>query len=127
LSNPNPPFFHATERGRKLLERASSNPGNPAGYLRRLTDMTSLHPIAESYLREGLDCYIAGQFKAAAVMVGAAAEDTIIQLRHGVEEHLKTLARKPLSKDLSNWRVSKILGALDQEFASRKMAHPLSE
>ena len=31
LANPNPPFFHFTDRGRRALERLSRDPGNPAG------------------------------------------------------------------------------------------------
>ena len=36
LSNPNPPFFHLTDQGRKTLAQLSGDPGNPAGYLRRI-------------------------------------------------------------------------------------------
>jgi hypothetical protein len=31
LSNPNPPFFHFTERGRRALERLSRDPEIPPG------------------------------------------------------------------------------------------------
>lgn len=31
FSNPNPPFFHLTEQGRKTLSNFSSDPGNPNG------------------------------------------------------------------------------------------------
>jgi hypothetical protein len=34
LSNPNPPFFHITDRGCRTLESLSRDPGNPSGYLR---------------------------------------------------------------------------------------------
>ena len=37
LGNPDPPWFHFTDRGRKALERLSRDPGNPAGYLRHLS------------------------------------------------------------------------------------------
>ena len=56
LSNPDPPFFHFTDRGRRALERLSRDPGNPAGYLQYLASVAKLNPIASSYLGEGLDC-----------------------------------------------------------------------
>jgi hypothetical protein len=34
FSNPNPPFFHLTARGRQALENATLDSSNPAGYLR---------------------------------------------------------------------------------------------
>ena len=37
LSNPNPPFFHLTERGQQALQNVSRDPSNPAGYLRHLS------------------------------------------------------------------------------------------
>lgn len=70
LSNPNPPFFHLTERGKRALANATRDPSNPAGYLRHLTSVAALEPIVMSYLTEGLDCYVDGLFKAAAVMIG---------------------------------------------------------
>jgi hypothetical protein len=36
LNNPDPPFFHFTDRGRRTLENLSRDPGNPAGYLAHL-------------------------------------------------------------------------------------------
>jgi len=66
LSNPNPPFFHLTERGRQALENVARDPSNPAGYLRHLSSVGHIDSIALSYLKESLDCYVAGLFKAAA-------------------------------------------------------------
>src|SRR5437899_1210157 len=34
LSNPDPPFFHLTERGRQALASLTRDPSNPDGYLR---------------------------------------------------------------------------------------------
>jgi hypothetical protein len=48
LSNPNPPFFHFTDRGRRALARLTRDPGNPAGYLRHLSDVVKLNPVAHS-------------------------------------------------------------------------------
>jgi hypothetical protein len=70
LSNPNPPFFHLTDTGRRALAHLTRDPSNPDGYLRHLASMTTVNDVAMSYLREGLDCYVAGLYKAAAVNGG---------------------------------------------------------
>ena len=72
LNNPNQPFFHLTERGRNALANVSRDPSNPAGYLRHLETLkVPMGSIAKSYVIEAVDCYVAGLFKAAAVMIGA--------------------------------------------------------
>jgi len=111
LENPNPPFFHVTENGRHTLESLSRDPGNPAGYLRHLASVAELNPIAHSYLAEGLDCYVGGLYKAAAVMVGGAAESIILELRDATIQKLTSLD-KPIPKHLDDWRVKTVSGAL---------------
>jgi hypothetical protein len=64
LANPNSPFFHLTERGRQALQNVTRDPSNPVGYLRHLASIATLEPVAMSYLAEGLECYVAGLFKA---------------------------------------------------------------
>src|SRR5437588_13078483 len=54
LANPNPPFFHLTERGRQALQNLTRDPSNPAGYLRHLASIATVEPVALSYLTEGL-------------------------------------------------------------------------
>ncbi|MGH9684402.1 MAG: hypothetical protein ACRD4S_12430 [Candidatus Acidiferrales bacterium] len=123
LSNPNPPFFHFTDRGRRALERLSRDPGNPAGYLRHLAEVSRLNSIAHSYLGEALDCFVAGFYKAAAVMVGGAAESIILELPDIASRNLAT-AKQPEPKGLSDWRVKTILDALHGLLDSRKGAFP---
>ena len=86
ISNPEPPFFHLTEQGRKTLAQLSRDPGNPAGYLRRIDAIDSINPISRSYLEEALRCYVADLYKAGAVMIGGAAESLIIELRRGIRQ-----------------------------------------
>ncbi len=123
LSNPNPPFFHFTDRGRRALERLSRDPGNPAGYLRHLAAVAKLNPITSSYLGEGLDCFVAGFYKAAAVMIGGAAESIILDLRDLV---MQRLAQAKLSKPkgLSDCRVKTILDALYDILDAKKGSFP---
>ena len=123
LANPNPPFFHFTDRGRRALERLSRDPGNPAGYLRHMAEVAKLNAIANSYLTEGLSCFVAGYFKAAAVMIGASAESLILELRDISVQRLSKL-KTPEPKGLSDWRVKTVLDALHGLIESKKGALP---
>jgi hypothetical protein len=120
LSNPDPPFFHLTEQGRKTLAQLSSDPGNPDGYLRRVDAITSINPIARSYLDEALRCYVADLNKAAAVMVGGSAESLILELREDISNKLKAGGKSP-SKDLIDWRVSRVLNGLKLILDAQKL------
>lgn len=115
ISNPNPPFFHLTERGRQVLQNLTRDPSNPAGYLRHMASVARLEPVAMSYLSEGLECYVAGLFKAAAVMVGGAAESMILTLRDITVQKLESLQR-PIPSNLSDWRIKTIFDALRSFF-----------
>jgi hypothetical protein len=128
ISNPDPPFFHLTDRGRKALERATRDPSNPLGYLKHLASIARINPIAMSYLTEGLDCYVSGLFKAAAVMVGASAESLIIDLRDFTVAKLTALSQTP-HKNLIDWRIKTIFDALQGLFEKNKLkfSHELRE
>jgi hypothetical protein len=119
LSNPDPPFFHLTERGRQALANSTRDPSNPAGYLRHLASIGSLDPVAMSYLSEGLDCHAAGFFKAAAVMVGAAAESVILKLRDTTEQKLTSL-RRPIPKAFKSWQIRTVSDGLRAFFETQK-------
>ena len=128
LTNPNAPHFHVTERGRRALSRLSRDPGNPAGYLRHLATVATLNPIAASYVSEALNCFAAGFHKATAVMIGAAAESLILELRDLTEARLKQLTLT-VPKQLSAWQVKTVLVALHTLFDSKKarLAQPLRD
>jgi len=119
LSNPDPPWFHLTERGQTALERLSRDPGNPAGYLRHLYSLAELNPVAKSYLEEGLECYVSAYYKSAAVMIGAASESTILYLKEEVISKT-TLLGKTYPKDLNDWRIKKNIDALRSFFDGEK-------
>lgn len=121
LSNPNPPFFHATGLGKRALANATRDPSNPAGYLRHLDGLVSLSPTTESYLREGLECYVAGLTKAAAVMVGAATESIVIDLRDTIVAHMKDNGQEPSTK-MKEWKIKAIIDGLDGHIRSRTPA-----
>ena len=114
LGNPNPPFFHLTERGRTALANASRDPSNPAGYLKHLETLGTLQDVTYSYLAEGLECYVAGLYKAA-VMVGAAAESIVLNLATAVDSRFQH-DEKPIPKDLNDWRIRTVTTELEKFF-----------
>lgn len=119
LANPSQPWCHVTNRGKRAFDRLGRDPGNPAGYLRHVYASGPLNPVTGSYLKEGLDCYAAGHFKAAAVMIGIASESLILDLRDTLVSQLKSLSQKE-PKNINDWRIKVILEALQTYFDSRK-------
>lgn len=113
LNNPDPPFCHVTARGKSALESLSRDPGNPAGYLAYLNSLAPLSQVAMSYLTEGLNCYVGGHYKAAAVMIGAAAESMVLELRDHLIQRLNELDR-PVTAKLNDWRIKTVLDELQQ-------------
>jgi len=115
FANPDPPRFHLTEQGAKVLENSTRDPSNPAGYLRHLNSIATLDQVAMSYLKEGLDCYAAGLYKAAAVMIGAAAESVILDLRNTTVKKLASLGGS-VPKKMQDWQIKTVSNALTQLF-----------
>jgi hypothetical protein len=85
--------------------------------------VAKLNPVANSYLAEGLECFVAGYFKAAAVLIGGAAESLILELRDAAVTRLNTLKRSE-PKGLTDWRVKTVLDALQGFLDSQKGALP---
>lgn len=123
LNNPNHPFFHLTDRGRRALQRLSRDPGNPAGYKTHLNASATLNPIATSYLDEALECFSSGLHRAAAVMLGAASESMIFELRDGCVARLKATGQT-VSKDLEDWRAKRVIDALRSLLSGRAKSMP---
>lgn len=123
LSNTNPPFCHVTARGKKTIETLSRDPGNPEGYLAYLQSLAPLNTIASSYLTEGLNCYVGGHYKAAAVMLGGASESLVLELRDYLVQRITELGQPAPSK-LSDWRIKTILDELQQFVDARKGSLP---
>lgn len=123
LSNPNPPFAHVTPLGRKALENVSRDPSNPRGYLAALQGVLASGSVAESYVVEALATFNAGCFKAAAVLVGGAGEAIVLELRNDLVARLTSLSR-PVPNDLNDWRIKRVLDALEKECATRTKTMP---
>jgi hypothetical protein len=78
--------------------------------------------IRSSYLKEGLECYAAGFYKAAAVMVGGAAEKVILNIRDAIADRLISLDRVPLPKGIEaeEWRIKSVTDAVRKFFDEHK-------
>jgi hypothetical protein len=123
FSNPDPPKFHITARGDAVLERLSHDPANPEGYLRQLYDVARLSDVARSYLEEGLACFVAGHFKAAAVMLGAASESMVLDIRDTTLDRLRVIGQSAPAA-LSDWRVKTVLDGLAVLLNAKRAAMP---
>jgi hypothetical protein len=126
-SNAEPPFCHVTEQGRDSLKNLDRDPANPDGYMQNIAQ-ASLNSIARSYLEEALKAYNSGCFKSAAVMVGAAAERMIIELRDCLVARIQAQGRAP-SPNLADWKVKTIFDAMTSDLDRHKqqMPKPLRE
>lgn len=128
VRNPDPPFMHFTARGREVLRHLSRDPANPAGYRAYLAAHGALNPVAASYVDEALRTYGAACWKATAVMLGAAAESVVLETRDALVARLDALGRTGV-KDLRDWRIKRVLAALQHELAPhvRAMGAPLGD
>lgn len=125
FSNPNPPHCHVTEQGRGVLRNLTRDPANPDGYLNHLSQNAKVNPIAQSYLDEALRTYNSDCYKAAAVMVGTAAESMVLELKDALIERMELNQNKSI-KELTDWRVKKVIDAIYQELTTHKSQMPRS-
>lgn len=126
LNNPNPPFVHITETGARLLKSFSRDPANPTGYKAHLLSLAQINPTAMSYVEEALTTFNSNCYKAAAVMIGCASESIVLDLRDAIVAKLTALTRKP-SSDLTDWRILRIIRAIQVELDKQKLSHALEE
>jgi hypothetical protein len=123
LPNPNPPFCHVTALGRQALAHRSRDPANPDGYLAHLRHRAPLAPVPGSYITEALNTFNAACFKATAVMVGAAAESLVLEVRDALVARLQVLGQ-PTPPDLADWRVKRVLSALERLITAKRNSLP---
>jgi len=89
----------------------SRDPSNPDGYLAFLSKAAQLNPIADSYLREALACFVNDLPKSAAVMVGGASESIALELRDAIVGRLQGLNRA-VPKGIDDWRFKVVLDSM---------------
>lgn len=118
LTNPDPPFMHLTDRGRRALAHLSRDPLNYDGYMASVAPLLADEPTALSYIDEACRTYQAGCLKAAAVMTGVASESLVLGVRDVV------IARYALGhavpKELVAWQVKKVRDELSRLLDQRK-------
>ncbi len=126
--NPDPPWCHLTEKGRKALEVFSRDPANPAGYLSHVQKLKPVNPVALSYVKEALSTYNSDCFRATAVMIGVGTESIVLELRETLSKRMKDLGKSP-SRHLEDWKVKTVLDAIKKELDPyrKNMPNPLAE
>lgn len=123
IINPNPPFCHTTELGRRALEHLSRDPSNPDGYLHHLAARASPNPIAMSYVGEALRCFNSMCFRACAVMIGVAAESLILDVRSALKGYLERHDEE-VPRNLTDWKVKSIITGIEHVLEARKADLP---
>lgn len=79
--DPDLPHLRATQYGKKCFQAGELTPHDPDQYLARVKkDCPGIDDITLLYLSEALSTFRAGNFLATAVMVGVAAEQTLLRL-----------------------------------------------
>jgi len=75
LANPNLPFFHLTDYGKKVLAEEKFIPHDPDGYLRRFeAEIPNADATVTAYVQESVECFARGNMIASVMMLGIAAE-----------------------------------------------------
>ena len=119
LANQAPPFCHVTALGRQALAHHSRDPANPDGYLAYLASRASIGHVTRSYVSEALQTFNAACFKATAVLIGAAAESVIMEVRDALTARLTALGRSG-SQDLRHRLIKRVLAGIRNEILSQK-------
>jgi hypothetical protein len=95
----------------KTLQHASRDPINQTGYLAYLAQESPLDPAALSYVEEALSTYRLCCYKATAMLIGAAIELLVLDLRDCLVDGLKRSGKAP-SANLNGWMVKVIVESI---------------
>lgn len=122
-NQPEPAWIHLTEHGRNTLENVSRDPANPAGYKSYIDPFVPEGTVARSYVEEALATYGTGCNKAAAVMIGAASEALILELRDKLVAKMNSLS-VTIPKKMKSWQIKTALTAVQDELAKKTKDMP---
>jgi hypothetical protein len=101
--NPNLPCLRLTEYGKKCVKAGETTPHDPDGYLDRLKNRCpSIDDLTLLYVGEALQTFRAGNHLATAVMIGVAAEQTLLHLAERVHNSLSTPDRQKKFQEATN-------------------------
>lgn len=124
LTNPLPPWFHTTDQGRETLKYVSRDPANQDGYIAHLKTVATVSDITEAYVLEALRSYNNDCPRAAAVMIGCAAESVLLGLRDAIEARYVSTSI-PVPTGLSDWRAKRVLDSIRAILDARRGAMPV--
>lgn len=116
-------WMHVTEHGRKTVAEVSRDPANVAGYLAYVSPYVPAGSVERSYVEEALATYARGCNKATAVMIGAAAEALILDLRDALVARMAALS-KPVPKNMTDWRIKTVFDAVEAVLTQHAKAMP---
>lgn len=103
-----------------MFEHLSRDPAGPDGYIAHLA---SQNATARAYVEEALLTYNSNCFRAAAVMIGAAAESMLLDLRDTIVAGVTTSGRRPDS-NLTHLLVKRVVDAVRKELEMQAAAMP---
>ena len=119
LNNPDPPFCHVTEQGRRTLAQINRDPSNPDGYLAYLSSRATLNSLAAAYVGEAIGTYNTNHFRAAAVMIGVASESMALDLRDALIAGIARTGRTA-SASFTQINIKRVLEAIRKELEMRQ-------
>ena len=122
LHNNDLPFLHITDKGKSTLENISRDPSNPEGYMNYISDF-HINDVASSYLREALETYNNNCFKASAVMIGAASESLILEIRDNFVAKITDKGETASSK-FKDKRINAVINKISNEIETNKETMP---
>lgn len=107
------PFFHVTPFGREYLEGTPPHFLDPDGYMRYLAALVpGVDAIVLQYTQEAARAFRAQLWFAAAVMLGAASERTVLLLLEAVRDRTSDPEKAKLTKLLEQPRLGEIFKAI---------------
>jgi len=107
------PHYHLTEYGKKVISTTEYQPHDPDGYLARIkSDIPEIDEVIIRYLEESLSCYRKNLLLAAAVMLGCAAEKSVLLLVQAFGESLSGKDREEYEKETKSFIISQKWKAL---------------
>lgn len=120
------PFFRLTEYGKSVLDSPDPVPYDTNGYLEHLKSVApNLDSIALTYVTEGLDCFVRGNYAASLVMLGVGSEKLMLDLAQALQQALPPAAATKMQKSIDKDKISKIYLELRKQLTPHIKTLPL--
>ena len=120
------PFFRLTEYGKSILDSPDPVPYDTDGYLDHLKSIApNLDSIAMTYVAEGLDCFVRGNYTASIVMLGVGSEKLMLDLAQALQQALPPAAATKMQKSIDKDKISRIYLELRKQLIPHIQTLPL--